>query len=765
MTIYTLMIYFEYYFFLYLVLEEENEDIFSSVSISSAKKSSFKPFKHVNLNAQKPIAEPNLIRSKVVSISDQSSIKDVDGKKNTKTTAVVSLNDCLACSGCVTSAESVLITSQSETELDRILQNHCRNFISHKKTQNNPKSFYDDNIELKSTNEEKNKNKPLDYIFIILSNPSIASLASSLNITKRELITLIENIFQFKLQKNFDIVLQEQHKKSFPSSDIFALDVNVEKSDIDQKLLKQISFLPLIKVIHANIGKHIWLDHVQNEFIEKYLRSQLFQGEIDSDGKILESKNVNDIKSIDLKKEANELPLLSSSCPGWVCFAEKTAHQAVDYLSSVKSPQQILGSLLSTVTLELEEHRHRIGHNISSRSLLDHEYDPSEEKDLDQLKENIDFEILGDRQKEIHNSKLSGNNVLTVSIMPCFDKKLEASRKEFQIDEKKDVDLVLTSAEILSIIEDYEQSVMKNQSHSLPSMRCDSSSKSFIESIFNLDVSEFPSTKSSNTDVVEVSNNSVKNIDISIGMTKETKLQTSNTIISEPKKKDIDHGSGGFVEHLFVYTAKRVFNLDVTLPLDFKEGRNPDFMEVELKHPQTNQILLRAAKAYGFRNIQAVIQRMKRNKCQYHLVEVMACPSGCLNGGGQIKQIREKFSSTSSYVDHLLDTLYNESPNTKNISQLSTNYLPSNYPSSSTLGNLKENTDTDLLGHILERLANYLQLQTSNTEESITSLENSQRNKQRQITQMVETWRQKIIYTTYNKVPKMEITDPLRVKW
>ena len=29
--------------------------------------------------------------------------------------------------------------------------------------------------------------------------------------------------------------------------------------------------------------------------------------------------------------------------------------------------------------------------------------------------------------------------------------------------------------------------------------------------------------------------------------------------------------------------------------------------------------------------------QIKQKKCDYHFVEVMACPSGCLNGGGQIK--------------------------------------------------------------------------------------------------------------------------------
>lgn len=43
------------------------------------------------------------------------------------------------------------------------------------------------------------------------------------------------------------------------------------------------------------------------------------------------------------------------------------------------------------------------------------------------------------------------------------------------------------------------------------------------------------------------------------------------------------------------------------------------------------------ALAYGFRNIQNIVQKIKRGKCPYHYVEIMACPSGCVNGGGQIR--------------------------------------------------------------------------------------------------------------------------------
>jgi iron only hydrogenase large subunit-like protein len=34
------------------------------------------------------------------------------------------------------------------------------------------------------------------------------------------------------------------------------------------------------------------------------------------------------------------------------------------------------------------------------------------------------------------------------------------------------------------------------------------------------------------------------------------------------------------------------------------------------------------AKAYGFRNIQNLVQRLRRDKLKANFVEVMACPSG-----------------------------------------------------------------------------------------------------------------------------------------
>lgn len=55
-------------------------------------------------------------------------------------------------------------------------------------------------------------------------------------------------------------------------------------------------------------------------------------------------------------------------------------------------------------------------------------------------------------------------------------------------------------------------------------------------------------------------------------------------------------------------------------------SRNRDFQEVTLE--REGQVLLHFAAAYGFRNIQNLVQKLKRGRCPYHYVEVMACPSG-----------------------------------------------------------------------------------------------------------------------------------------
>jgi len=76
------------------------------------------------------------------------------------------------------------------------------------------------------------------------------------------------------------------------------------------------------------------------------------------------------------------------------------------------------------------------------------------------------------------------------------------------------------------------------------------------------------------------------------------------------------------------------------------------------------EVLMTFAQAYGFRSIQNLISKMKRGKCKYDYIEVMACPSGCLNGGGQIKsnegreKQNEKLENVKKFYNQL-STEYN----------------------------------------------------------------------------------------------------------
>lgn len=115
-------------------------------------------------------------------------------------------------------------------------------------------------------------------------------------------------------------------------------------------------------------------------------------------------------------------------------------------------------------------------------------------------------------------------------------------------------------------------------------------------------------------------------------------------------------GSGGYLDYTFRRAAFALFGVTVSGPLAFKTPRakNPDLREVTLE--VGGKTVLRFAAAYGFRNIQNVVRKCKASAASrsggfgfgvgvassdasaswYDFVEIMACPSGCLNGGGQL---------------------------------------------------------------------------------------------------------------------------------
>ncbi|CDQ84745.1 unnamed protein product [Oncorhynchus mykiss] len=70
-----------------------------------------------------------------IQIEDDGSYFQVkqDGGKQKLEKAKITLNDCLACSGCITSAESVLITQQSHEEIYRVLRSNKQAGVAEQK--------------------------------------------------------------------------------------------------------------------------------------------------------------------------------------------------------------------------------------------------------------------------------------------------------------------------------------------------------------------------------------------------------------------------------------------------------------------------------------------------------------------------------------------------------------------------------------------------------------------------------------------------------
>jgi len=68
---------------------------------------------------------------------------------------------------------------------------------------------------------------------------------------------------------------------------------------------------------------------------------------------------------------------------------------------------------------------------------------------------------------------------------------------------------------------------------------------------------------------------------------------------------------------------------------EWKRGRNADVVEAVLEREGRRP--LKFAIATGFRNVQRVTAALKRTTPQYDFVELLACPSGCANGGGLLK--------------------------------------------------------------------------------------------------------------------------------
>ena len=99
-----------------------------------------------------------------------------------------------------------------------------------------------------------------------------------------------------------------------------------------------------------------------------------------------------------------------------------------------------------------------------------------------------------------------------------------------------------------------------------------------------------------------------------------------------------DLTSHGYLHSLLHFIAQSHFGL--TSPeytVQSKTVRNNDLVEYRLVRVSDQETLLVFAKMYGLRNIQNLVRNSKKGNYKYSYIEVMSCPGGCLNGGGQLK--------------------------------------------------------------------------------------------------------------------------------
>ncbi len=91
-------------------------------------------------------------------------------------------------------------------------------------------------------------------------------------------------------------------------------------------------------------------------------------------------------------------------------------------------------------------------------------------------------------------------------------------------------------------------------------------------------------------------------------------------------------GAGGGVMEATLRTVYERLTGEKMKEIQYKAIRGDSYKELEVEIQGEK---LRIAIARGLGNARHLIDRVLRGEVEYHLVEIMACPSGCVGGGGQ----------------------------------------------------------------------------------------------------------------------------------
>src|SRR5512138_772458 len=181
--------------------------------------------------------------------------------------------------------------------------------------------------------------------------------------------------------------------------------------------------------------------------------------------------------------------------------------------------------------------------------------------------------------------KLDPSKIVSVSIMPCTAKKFEADRPEMRASGYKDVDFVLTTRELAVMIKQAGLDFRTLEPSNYDSFMGESTGSAVI----------FGAT----------------------GGVLEAALRTAYEIVTG---RDVPFG-----------------NLNIT-PVRGMDGVKEATIKIEgcveaWKFLEGAE--LKVAIGHGLRNANSIMKLVREGKANFHFVEIMGCPGGCIGGGGQ----------------------------------------------------------------------------------------------------------------------------------
>lgn len=227
-------------------------------------------------------------------------------------------------------------------------------------------------------------------------------------------------------------------------------------------------------------------------------------------------------------------------------------------------------------------------------------------------------QMFGAIAKSYYAEKLNikREDMIVVSVMPCLAKKYEAGRDEFKVDGNPDVDISITTREVARLIKQA-----------------------------NINFRELPN----------------EDFDQPLG---------------ESTGAGVIFGTTGGVIEAAVRTAAEWYTGEPLGEVEFEELRGLN--GIRRATIKLNDIELNIGIAHELGNARKLLEEVKSGKSVFHAIEIMACPGGCIGGGGQPyhhghEEILQKRQQALYQEDH--DKVIRKSHENPAIMELYENYL------------------------------------------------------------------------------------------